>query len=132
MTKKEKLVELINEANSNYNFELSVGKIPKPRVEYEAEFLLKNGVIVPLCKVGDTVWLVIVEKENNDWYILEDVVDRFVRYDRIQFVFDMKRFGYLHVDRESNNLIDSLYDGCICSTKEEAEKALAKKRADND
>ena len=56
MTQIKKLVELINEADSNYNFELSVGKIPKPRVEYEAEFLIKNGVIVPPCKSGDKIY----------------------------------------------------------------------------
>ena len=124
MTQKENLVELI----------FSTPGIELYYSDYDAiaDHLLENGVIVPPCKVGDTVWLVIVENENNDWCILEDVVDRFVRCDRIQFVFDMKHFGYLHIDRESNNLIDSLYDGCICSTKEEAEKALAERKANEE
>lgn len=127
MTQREKLIKLIKNAKKN----TKGANCDLERDMLFADYLLENGVIVPPCKMGDTVWLITVEKENNDWYILEDVVDRFVRYDRIQFVFDMKRFGYLHVDRESNNLIDSLYDGCICSTKEEAEKALAERRAEN-
>ena len=131
MTQIKKLVELINEADSNYNFELSVGKIPKPRVEYEAEFLLKNGVIVPPCKVGDKLWLVLTEKGNNDWYIFEDIVERFVRCDNYDFCFSLKTFGYIYIDRQTNDIDDGLYDGCAYSTKEEAEKALAEKRADN-
>ena len=68
MTQIKKLVELINEADSNYNFKLSVGKIPKPRVEYEAEFLLKNGVIVPPCKVGTKVWILRKDRVPDDDY----------------------------------------------------------------
>ena len=131
MTQIKKLVELINEADSNYNFELSVGKIPKPRVEYEAEFLLKNGVIVPPCKVGDKLWLVLTEKGNNDWYIFEDIVEGFVRCDSHDFCFSLKTFGYIYIDRQTNNIDDGLYDGCAYFAKEQAEKVLAEKRADN-
>ena len=127
MTQKEKLVELINEADSNYNFELSVGKIPKPRVEYEAEFLLKNGVIVPPCKVGDTVWVIRSQTSNGkNLYILEDRVKRIVmeRQECLQPAWTRIEFENITSEFEwgfSN----------IFLTKEQAEKVLAEKRADN-
>lgn len=122
MTEKEKLVGLINEADSNYNFELSVGKIPKPRVEYEAEFLLKNGVIVPPCEVGDKMYCdgkyfashctgEIMEFPVN---VVETTVSATFRGE-IDVRFDFDDFGKI-----------------VFLTKEEAEKVLAEKRTDND
>ena len=113
MTQKEKLVELINEADSNYNFELSVGKIPKPRVEYEAEFLLKNGVIVPPCKVGDVIYF--VYRENIYPHKIKDIrINEYGEFISSSMNFNFKDFGKI-----------------VFLTKEEAEKALAEKRADN-
>lgn len=103
MTEKEKLVELINEADSNYNFELSVGKIPKPRVEYEAEFLLKNGVIVMYGDYKDEDGAKALKKAMSDCFYSNNAVTRYTA--------------------------DAIAEK-LC--KEEAEKALAEKRADND
>lgn len=114
MTEKEKLVELINEADSNYNFELSVGKLPKPRVEYEAEFLLKNGVIVPPCKVGDIVYYVYMG-QIHPHKIKEIQINKFGEFVISLMTFQFKEFGKT-----------------VFLTKEEAEKALAEKRTDND
>lgn len=128
MTQIKKLVELINEADSNYNFELSVGKILKPRVEYEAEFLLENGVIVPPCKVGDTVWVIRSQTSNGkNLYILEDRVKRIVteRQECLQTAWTRIEFENITSEFEWGFLN-------IFLTKEEAEKALAEKRTDND
>lgn len=116
MTQIKKLVELINEADSNYNFELSVGKILKPRVEYEAEFLLKNGVIVPPCKVGDTVWEIEEPffEDEDKCAVVKSKVEQF----------------YIGTSLDLIEMED--FDTYIFHTKEEAEKALAEKRADND
>ena len=116
MTQKEKLVELINEADSNYNFELSVGKIPKPRVEYEAEFLLENGVIVPPCKVGDDLWC--IRKNHIEFF----EVARIVMWAGIMYFESL---------RNLQNANEEEFGKFVFLTKEEAEKALAEKRADN-
>ena len=42
---KERLTKLIKEANERYIY-----------AEEMAKYLIDNGVIVPPCKVGDTVW----------------------------------------------------------------------------
>lgn len=51
---REKLIELIIKGSIEYaNSVNSDGYM-----RYVADYLLANGVIVPPCKVGDTVWLV--------------------------------------------------------------------------
>lgn len=128
MAEKEKLVELIKEADSNYNFEWSIGKIPKPRVEYEAEFLLENGVIVPLCKIGDKIWLVFSPKhpanpaDKGKWFMIEDGVQRII-------------FGVKGISIETWNMgtiPEKEINKKLFFSKEQAEKALAEKRADKE
>lgn len=127
MTQREKLVELIQNAKKT----TKGANCGLERDMLFADYLLGNGVIVPPCKVGDTAWFVLTEKEKCDWYVLRDVVVNFVSCDCYEFIFDMSIFGYINIDRETNKINDPLYDGCIYFTEKEAEKALAEKRADN-
>ena len=65
MTQKERLVELLEEyydmmCNQTADVEL-------------ADYLLSNGVIVPPCKVGDTVYILQFDTGGNE-YILEEQV----------------------------------------------------------
>lgn len=48
MNEREKLIELLQNVPSQYDGSRGVGTI--------ADYLLANGVIVPPCKVGDTVY----------------------------------------------------------------------------
>ena len=58
MDKREQLIKLILEAEI---FASEVGffncHFSKPKAECVTDFLLENGVILPPCKVGDTVWV---------------------------------------------------------------------------
>ena len=126
MTQREKLVELIQNAKKT----TKGANCGLERDMLFADYLLENGVIVPPCKEGDKVWLVLTEKGNNDWCIFEDIVERFVRCDNYEFCFSLKTFGYIYIDGQTNDLDDGLYDGCAYFTKEEAEKALAEKESD--
>lgn len=47
---KEKLIELLNTM-------IDENKDKNISTEIMADYLIENGVIVPPCKVGDTVWL---------------------------------------------------------------------------
>lgn len=49
---KEKLIELIEDTLQDWECDVSDKTISEI-----AEHLIDNGVIVPLCKVGDIVWL---------------------------------------------------------------------------
>lgn len=146
MTQIKKLVELINEADSNYNFELSVGKILKPRVEYEAEFLLENGVIVLPCTDKTTVYEVQVNTEAckdcehySEFYGMDEFCDRdFSKYAYPRFTetpYCEKQFWEIVEWKPFENWIfnnKNSFGKTVFLTKEEAEKALAEKRTDND
>lgn len=113
MTQREKLVELINEADSNYNFEWSIGKSPKPRVEYEAEFLLENGVIVPPLKVGNTVY----------WHNGVGVITEYT-IQAMQYTFDNKKSVW-RLDL-GDGLMPVYPHSALFLTREEAEKDSVK------
>lgn len=58
---RDRLIELINDAEyESYKYELAQKFYPfgecKSRSEFVADYLLASGVIVPPCKVGDTVY----------------------------------------------------------------------------
>lgn len=52
MTQREKLVELLNKQKG---YTLPIWTAPQT-IEIMADALLENGVIIPPCKVGDTVY----------------------------------------------------------------------------
>ena len=54
MTERERLIELIREAMKNH--EITVENYVIPTSDYIADYLLKNGIVVPPCKVGDMVY----------------------------------------------------------------------------
>lgn len=55
MNGRDKLIELIEQAEGLKNNDF-------PSVEEIADHLLANGVIVPPCKVGDTVYYIVFDK----------------------------------------------------------------------
>ena len=55
MTDRDRLIELINGKSIDTDVD----------VEYVADHLLANGVIVPPCKVGDTVWFDTYKKNGT-------------------------------------------------------------------
>ena len=115
MTQRENLVELINEADSNYNFEWSIGKSPKPRVEYEAEFLLENGVIVPPLKVGNTVY----------WHNGVGVITEYT-IQAMQYTFDNKKSVW-RLDL-GDGLMPVYPHSALFLTREEAEKNVKEQK----
>jgi len=73
MTDRDRLIELIGQAKDKFN-NLFFEK------ELTADYLLANGVIVPLCKVGDKLYIVadvskaIVESVVMGVWIIEDSI----------------------------------------------------------
>ena len=67
MTDRERLIELLRQADFDYSEECVAcsedGYKRMPDLaDFFADYLLANGVIVPPCKVGDTVWFNTFEK----------------------------------------------------------------------
>lgn len=54
MKQRERLIELIREAMKNH--EITIENYVIPTSDYIADYILKNGVVVPPCKIGDTVY----------------------------------------------------------------------------
>lgn len=99
MAERERLIELLCSAPlGSKTFEQQYYKSTITKI---ADYLLANGVIVPPCKVGDTVYQV-----DNAGRIYESKI-KTVIYDTDGIAFDEKAIG------------KSIY-----LTREEAEKAL--------
>ena len=77
--------------------------------EEVADYLLENGVIVPPCKVGDTVYR-IDDKQVYDWWQVEHIE---IYADEIVFV-----------DDSDNEFTEDDIGKTVFLTKEEAEKVL--------
>lgn len=118
MTERERLIELIQN---------SVDGCARHWAEVIADHLLANGVIVPPCKVGDTVYTV----ENPYTFLpLRKVVEGYVisiHYHEhglyIRVMFDTKKINGC-VDYNVNWKLNKI----VFLTGEEAEKALAERR----
>ena len=110
---RERLIELIK------SYKLTMIYLPIAMVRRLADYLLKNGVIVPPCKEGDTVYCV---WRYEDWFGKVD--GPFIEEDVCQgIVIDLGQVKILPTKYGSRT--DSFYrllDCCL--TKEEAEQAL--------
>lgn len=106
MTDRERLIELM------LNCERVDLPLPIEYQEHLADHLLANGVIVPPCKVGQTVWEIDADNPfEEELHVIESKVERF------------------YVGTSHNlHLIDCK---TVFLTKEEAERAL-KEREKND
>ena len=70
MTDRDKLIELITKAHSEWLRKEYDHETDKNVAEYLADDLLANGVILPPCKVGDKVYII----TNVSQEIVESVV----------------------------------------------------------
>ena len=111
MTNRERLSSLIKQAEQREQLDFITADIDEAidmsggtkiscSMEYLADYLLANGVIVLPCKVGDTVYQIDAER------VFKSKIKAFV-YDTENFAFDERAIGK-----------------SVFLTREEAEKAL--------
>ena len=162
MTQKENLVELIEDSVNKWDFYLyhfdderlyddASEEKKKSFEEFISDYLLENGVIVPPCKAGDTVYLIkkkckYAGNKNEPWNSCEHYWDNVYKRgmwgcagkDKNGERFECEKkerewyiqpleFSLSYLENENIVLGKNLF-----LTKEEAEKALAEKRVDND
>lgn len=114
MTERERLIELINQAQvkSDDNFGIT-------NSEQMVDYLLENGIIVPPVKVGDTVYLL----SRGDIIPINIIAIQGNNSGNFLIGMNEENFGYgtisLHLE---NNWGAEWY-----ITREEAEKALAER-----
>lgn len=107
MTEHERLVELIIK---------SVDGCARHWAEVIADYLLQNGVIVPPCKVGDTVYHLVGDDLGNGFITLKPT-----HTEKYKYGFDLSM-----LDRYTHEL-----KPCWFLTREEAEKALKERENDD-
>lgn len=122
---KEKLMLLLHTSGWNI-FSYPVSQ----NVEQIADFLLKNGVIVPPCKVGDTVyipWMYDGTKGIAFFEVTHIIIDRNKSYIKTNFTTDDEGFYELY---NGGKFVFDEIGKTFFLTCEEAEQAL-KEGADN-
>lgn len=121
MTDREKLSELIH--NSQYEYDGT-----KAWYEQCADYLLKNGVIVPPCKVGDTVYFILEdEMVEGGFYVTPAHTVTEVGSKG----FWLSSFVPAEDDMSDFNLWEEI-GKTVFLTREEAEKALAERSLNNE
>lgn len=130
MTERERLIEIIG----NYDFDATICNLcerpdedcEKCSCEIFTDYFLNNGVIVPLCNVGDAVWLTLELLKGG----LEIVESRCVK---ITIISDRQTVYSMHInDRAIGNTLefyDDEFGKTVFLSREEAEKALKERRS---
>lgn len=109
---RDRLVELLLKSDPLHERDLD-DDLVDGEIEAIADHLLAEGVVVPLCKVGDTVY----QTDGIRIYELE--------------MFDISwRNNKPYYETESIDFDDTAIGRSIFLTREEAEKALAERRND--
>lgn len=107
---RDRLIELVDKAKDEYANDVT----DHTETEYIVEGLLNHGVIVPPCKVGQTVWFIRSCTRKNE--ITETKVEKVV----------LKRGG-LYLKLGCNSMYETSCNSIgktVFFTKEEAERAL--------
>ncbi len=63
MNERERLIELMEQATNG-----------SCHVEDVADYLLENGVVVPICKIGDTVYVIWFSDDSQSYKMAEHTV----------------------------------------------------------
>lgn len=116
---RDRLIELIVSAD------ISLFGTDKPYAEVYADYLLANGVIVPPCKVGDTVYFVVEFDEDCKCYVDKGRVYAIIQNENTLWL-SVRYLSGLRYDHTPND-----FGKTVFLTKEEAEKAL-KERGDTE
>lgn len=122
MTDRDRLIELIKEAKKN----TKGANCDLEREMLFADYLLENGVIVPPCKIGDTIYHAIFHKSGTGACVEYQVVG--FHLGEFPKLRGQKRKQYFIVWHEVTNSISHLdfeqIGKTVFLTREEAEQAL--------
>ena len=121
---RDRLIELL--LNVDYALDTECSRRARDSAECIADYLLENGVVVPPCKDGDTVYCVWkgidLFKKEEKLFVEEDVCQG--------IVIDLGQVKILPTNYgKRTDDFCRLLDCCL--TKEEAEQSLSKLQANN-
>ncbi len=110
---RDRLIELLDECRG-------IDGIGSDLIEKQADFLLENGVVVPPCKVGDTVFIIDEGDEGSEPYVLDVVITAY-GYDVSGFWATLNLPLGLKM---SAHFGERMFGKTVFLTREEAERAL--------
>ena len=108
MTERERLIEIMNKCDAM--------SIPTDGfIEGFADYLLENGINVPPCKIGDTIYLLKTLCDGKNTVVIEaDIVSSFV----------ITKKQILAMISDYHSISNDGFGKIAFLTREEAEKAL--------
>lgn len=128
---RDRLIELINEAEyESLKYEMANKIYPfddyKSRSEFVADHLLANGVIVPPCKVGDTVYCIMAKSGLSGGLIF---TGRIIKRKVDKLIYDGNRWEMksdrIYPDyKDGNELIYAFFGDLVFVSEDEAKKRL--------
>ena len=121
---RDRLTELVRDASAKWYREAVEGTTEKTSSAYIADHLLANGVIVPPCKVGDTVYYL-----PHIAIFEATVISIEVNYytnPQLWLTIEYCLFSKHHYKTR----IDLMLGKVVFLTREDAEKALAERSAE--
>lgn len=115
MTDRDRLIEILQDTLHEWECDVSIKTLTEI-----AEHLLANGVIVPPCKVGDKIYMLVTRKTHC--FVFEEE-KKMLRVDNQHTFIKETYLTKLNFFK----VIDD-FDKTVFLTREEAEKALEKKK----
>ena len=124
---RDRLVELVDEA-----FEKCDDYFGTPSVVQVVDYLLENGVVVPPCNVGETVYY--IHETYWDKNYKDYIETKELKEDVVQIVEcpELKTNLMLEVKEFDWDLFNNWLNGEIFLTKDQAEQKLKEMRGGND
>lgn len=123
MTERERLIELLHDATFGVNKHTLADHLKKETVEAVADYLLANGVIVPPCNVGDTVYYPWTYDGQSGVAINKvDSINVYCKHLTIVIVDDWRSDMPMPICFDTDD-----FGKTVFLTREEAEKALAER-----
>ena len=113
MTERERLIELLDKKYDHFCDQCGVNKDSR-YTENLANYLLENGVIVPPCKVDDTIY--IVDEYSNEFTGIDECHVSCLEWSGTSWV--------IFTDKDCNEHSEDYIGKTVFFTKEEAKKAL--------
>lgn len=127
MTERERLIKFLNDATFGVNVHTLADHLHKETIEAVADYLLANGVIVPPCKLGDTVYII----ENRDMLNIDPSVCSVTDDEIYEMGYGRTQSGELKwlflLLETGEDFYDDEVGKTVFLSKDEAEKVLAER-----
>lgn len=125
---KDRLIELLEDTLHEWECDVQTETLSQI-----ADHLLANGVIVPPCKVGDTAYVPWTwDGQEGVGFAEVEEIKIYDNKNHIMFFIDLQSDIEEFNQKYGGWKLDKSIGKTVFLTKEEAEKALAERSADND